>query len=223
MNAVSVIIPALNAARHLSACLDAFGATQSLIVVDGGSKDGTAAIARRHGATVVTHTPPGRGPQLIAGAAAAATEWLLFLHADTVLDRGWRAEVDRFIADPANRERAAVFQFALDDYSRPAQRLQKMVRWRSRVLALPYGDQGLLIHRSFYDALGGYRPVAVMEDVDIIRRIGRRRLVMLETRAVTSADRWRREGWIRRSSRNLGCLALYYLGLPPRQIRKLYG
>lgn len=222
MTGLTVIIPTLDAARHLSGCLDAFGATEAIIVADGGSSDATAEIAARHGATFAP-CPCGRGPQLIAGAAIASTEWLLFVHADTVLDPGWRTEVATFTANPANRERAAVFVFALDDASKPARRLQAMVRWRSRALALPYGDQGILIHRELYDSLGGYRPWAMMEDVDMIRRIGRRRLAQLNTRAVTSADRWRREGWTRRSARNIGCLALYYLGLPPRHIQKLYG
>jgi hypothetical protein len=91
------------------------------------------------------------------------------------------------------------------------------------VLALPYGDQGLLIHRSLYDRVGGYRPLPLMEDVDMVRRLGRRRVTVLDASAITSARRWRQDGWLRRSARNLLCLALFYAGVPAERIARLYG
>ena len=102
-------------------------------------------------------------------------------------------------------------------------RLERLVAWRCRALALPYGDQGLLISRALYEAAGGFRPLPLMEDVDLVRRLGRRRLAALPVRAVTSAERWRREGWRRRSARNLACLSLWFLGVPPGAIKRLYG
>ena len=221
--AISVIIPTLNAAVHLGRCMAALDGITDVIVADGGSTDGTVEIATRLGAACLHSTQTGRGPQLIAGAGLARRDWLLFLHADTVLDPGWQAEAGAFMADPANAFRAAAFTFALDDPSRAARWLEAGVRLRSRWLGFPYGDQGLLIHRRFYDALSGYKPIVIMEDVDIIRRIGRARLTVLPTRAVTSAVRWQREGYLARSSRNLACLALYYAGLPPHRIKRLYG
>jgi hypothetical protein len=119
--------------------------------------------------------------------------------------------------------RAGYFRFALDDPSPVARRLERMVAWRCRALALPYGDQGLLIPRALYRAVGGFRPIPIMEDVDLVRRLGRRRLVALPAEALTSAERWRRDGWTWRSARNLVCLALWFLGVPPRLIRRLYG
>ena len=95
--------------------------------------------------------------------------------------------------------------------------------WRCRLLALPYGDQGLLIPRGLYEALGGFRPLPLMEDVDLVRRIGRRRLALLPVAAVTSAARYRRAGYGPRVLRNLACLSLYGLGVPPRVIARLYG
>ena len=97
-----------------------------------------------------------------------------------------------------------------------------MVHWRVRNLGLPYGDQGLLINRRFYEAIGGYKPMPLMEDVDIIRRIGRARFEELDADAITSADRWRREGWTRRSAKNVICLGLYYAGLPASWIARIY-
>ena len=118
---------------------------------------------------------------------------------------------------------AAVFRFVLDDEDARARRVERLTRWRARVLGLPYGDQGLLISRRFYEGLGGYRPIPLMEDVDLARRIGRRRLEVLEADAVTSSERYRRDGWIVRPLRNLTILALYFLGLPPRLLVRLYG
>ncbi|HKO09623.1 MAG TPA: TIGR04283 family arsenosugar biosynthesis glycosyltransferase [Alphaproteobacteria bacterium] len=224
---LSIVIPALNAADTIVSVLaslaeaSADGLDPEHIVVDGGSEDASAALACEYGARVLS-TAPSRGGQLAAGAAAARGEWLLFLHADTRLEPGWATAVRSFIAEAGNRERAAVFRFTLDDDSRAARRLERLVAWRTRVLALPYGDQGLLIAKPLYERLGGFHPLPLMEDVDLVRRIGRRRLALLEARAITSSARYRREGWRRRSARNLACLALYCLGLPPRLIHRLY-
>ncbi|WP_036261750.1 TIGR04283 family arsenosugar biosynthesis glycosyltransferase [Methylocapsa aurea] len=219
---LSVIIPTLNAAGSLPGTLARLDGVDEVIVVDGGSADGTVELASRLGARAMA-APRGRGRQLMAGAEAALGDWLLLLHADTRLDPGWRAAVETFRVDPANRSKAAVFLFALDDPSTEARRLERLVAWRVRWMGLPYGDQGLLISRDFYRSLGGFRPLPLMEDVDLVRRIGRRRLVILPVAARTSAARWRRDGWIRRSLRNLVCLALYFLGAPPRLIQRLYG
>jgi GT2 family glycosyltransferase len=161
--------------------------------------------------------------QLAAGAAAASADWLLFLHADTRLQPGWAEAVRRFTADPANRQKAACFRFRLDDPSPQARRVERLVAWRCRRLGLPYGDQGLLIHRTYYDELGGFKPVPLMEDVDLVRRIGRRNIVMLAADALTSAARYRRDGYWLRPVRNLCLLSLYFLGVPPRWLARLYG
>src|SRR6185437_3737014 len=94
--------------------------------------------------------------------------------------------------------------------------LERLVAWRCRVLGLPYGDQGLLIHRNLLEAVGGIKPLPLMEDVDIVRRLGRRRLTGLDATATTSTEKWDRDGWVRRSARNLACLLLWFLGAPPR-------
>lgn len=224
---LSVVIPTLNAGASLAACLGALstaengGLPSEIIVVDGGSTDDTVAVATAAGARQIA-APAGRGRQLAEGGRAATGDWLLFLHADTQLAAGWGRAAAVFMTAPANAERAAVFRFALRDDDSAARRLERMVAWRCRVLALPYGDQGLLIGRHFYQRLGGFKPLPLMEDVDIVRRIGRRRLTMLEATALTSAARYR-HGYLRRSARNLTCLSLYFLGVPPAAIARIYG
>ncbi|MGB0631147.1 MAG: TIGR04283 family arsenosugar biosynthesis glycosyltransferase [Alphaproteobacteria bacterium] len=221
-SSLSVIIPAFNAAKTLPATLASIrGCADEVVVVDGGSADDTVDIARVAGANVV-RSEKGRGPQLQTGGVAATGDWLLFLHADTRLADGWRDAVNDFMTDTAKGDRAAVFAFALDDPLPQARRMERLVNWRSRVLGLPYGDQGLLISRTFYETLGGFNPIPLMEDVDIVRRIGRKNLTVLDAAAVTSADRYRRGGWWARPVRNILCLSLYFLGVPPRVLEKIY-
>ena len=131
------------------------------------------------------------------------------MHADTRLTPDWQAKAAAHMRD--NPHKAAYFHFILDSADARARRLEAMVRWRCRVLALPYGDQGLLIHRDTLRHAGGIRPLPLMEDVDLIRRLGCSQLVGLTAAAVTSAAKWESDGWYRRSCRNLLCLSLWFL------------
>ena len=220
---LSIVIPTLNAARTLEATLAAVtGMATEIIVVDGGSADDTQAIAAARRAQWVEQTD-GRGAQLAAGARIAHGEWLLFLHADTVPAPGWEGEAEAYMKEPANRDGAAVFRFRLDDTGAEARRLERMVAWRGRVLGLPYGDQGLLMSRRLYGAVGGFQNLPLMEDVDMARRLGRDRLSVLDVNAVTSAARYRGNGYLLRPMRNLTCLGLYLLGLPMTWIKRVYG
>ena len=225
---ISVVIPTLDAAPRLAATLTALvpaavdGLVREVIVSDGGSRDATLEIADAAGATVVKGEA-GRGAQLERGAEVARCPWLLFLHADTVLEPGWTDEVYRFIEHSSTSEpRAAAFRLAFGDDGIAPRLVEAGVRMRCRVFKLPYGDQGLLIPRVLYDAVGGFSPLPIMEDVDIIRRIGRRRVALLRTRAVTSAERYRRIGYVHRVLRNWACLTLWTFGVSPARIQRLY-
>jgi rSAM/selenodomain-associated transferase 2 len=228
---ISVVIPTLNAGQTLGPTLAALvsavveGVVQEAIIADGGSSDETLAIADAAGARVVK-AARGRGSQLAAGAAAAKGDWLLFLHADTLLEAGWEIEAEKFMKEVASGRRpqaAAAFRFALDDRGAKPRLLERLVGLRCLLLALPYGDQGLLISRLLYARLGGFRPMPLMEDVDFVRRLQRRERVILRSRAVTSAARYRHDGYLLRPLRNLLCLGLYYLRVPPRVLIRLYG
>ena len=219
---ISVVIPTLNAEAGLAGAVASVrDGAREIIVADGGSTDGTLAVAQAEGVRIVA-AEKGRGQQLRAGGATATGDWILFLHADTHLPASWHAAADAFAGDAANRFRAAVFTFALDDASPQARRMERLVGWRTRRLGLAYGDQGLLISRVFYDRLGGFRDMPLMEDVDIVRRIGKANLSVLDTKAVTSADRYRRGGWWGRPMRNLFCLSLHFLGVSPDFLARIY-
>jgi rSAM/selenodomain-associated transferase 2 len=216
LGSISVIIPALNAAPTLARTIASAAGAGEIIVVDGGSEDETAAVARAAGAKLVK-AQRGRGTQLRAGAEAANGEWLLFLHADTRLSRNWTVAVTSHMARSRG---AACFRFRLDSESWQARLVERGVALRVKLFGLPYGDQGLFLSRSLYEEAGGYRPLPLMEDVDLVHRLGPVRLLAAE--AVTSAEKWRRDGWFRRSARNLACLALYKAGRSPEQIARFY-
>lgn len=215
---LTVVIPTLNALQALPATLAAIG-RHPVVVVDGGSDDSTVVVAHAAGARAIT-APRGRGGQLAAGISAVETPWVLLLHADTRLASGWRDVVAEHMRQ--SPDRAGYFRFAVDSADPRARRLERWVAWRCRVLALPYGDQGLLISRALLDEVGGMRPLPLMEDVDLARRLGHRRLTALECSATTSAARWERDGWLPRSAKNLLCLAMYRAGVPISFIHRLY-
>jgi glycosyltransferase involved in cell wall biosynthesis len=190
---ISVVIPTLNHERALARCFDALipaavrGVVRDVIVADGGSSDGTLGIADAAGAHIVA-AGKLRGEQLHVGAGMARAEWLLFLHPETQLEPGWDQEVESFLAqEMPERPRAACFRFALDGFGGEARRDEAKANLRTWLLGLPYGDQGLLIPRRLYRQLGGYRALSRLEDVDLVRRIGRRRLIALRSRAVNLA------------------------------------
>ena len=217
---LSVAVPTFDSAPTLARCLDRVSEADELIVVDGGSSDATAAIAEAAGARLV-EAPKGRGSQLRAGAEAARGDWLLFLHADTMLGSGWRAAVRAHVT--GHPLQAACFRLRLDAAAWQARLVERGVALRVAIFGLPYGDQALLVPRSLYERVGGYSPLPLMEDVDLVRRIGRRRVRVLPEAAVTSAERWRRDGWLRRSARNLACLALFCSGMSAERVARLYG
>jgi rSAM/selenodomain-associated transferase 2 len=228
---LTIVIPTLDAERVLGATLGALvagavaGLVKQVIVVDGGSADETVAIAQGAGCEVI-RTRKSRGHQLARGGAAARAGWMLFLHADTVLEPGWDAEVRRFIETAehcGDTDRAAAFAFRLDARGARARLLEHGVWLRCALFALPYGDQGLVISRRLYERIGGYKDVPLMEDVDLVRSIGRRRLHFLRAAAVTSAERYVKEGFVLRAARNLVFLGLYYLHVPSRLLARFYG
>ncbi|WP_135075316.1 TIGR04283 family arsenosugar biosynthesis glycosyltransferase [Terasakiella sp. SH-1] len=222
---LSIVIPTYNSAADLPETVQSLVPppyVREIIIVDGGSEDQTCSIAQQC-ADQLIRGERGRGQQMKAGAQVARGDWLLFLHSDTRLPEGWGAAVSTFMAMDREKAQAAYFTFALDDEQVQARRLEKIVSWRCRFLGLPYGDQGLLISRTLYEQVGGFHDLPLMEDVDMVRRIGKSRLRQLPVKALTSARKYQKRGYMIRSLRNVACLSLYFLGLSPARIAKLYG
>ncbi|BCW90176.1 hypothetical protein sos41_33440 [Alphaproteobacteria bacterium SO-S41] len=220
---ISVVIPTQNAesglVRTLSSLLEAAmrGLVRDVVIADGGSTDLTLTIAEDAGCTIVK-ADAARGGLLDAGARAAKGPWLLFLRADTALEPGWDGEAYNFVRQ-GDEARAATFRFALDDKRWAARRTEFATRLRNKVLALPYGDQGLLIAKSQYERLGGYKDLPVLDDVDFVTRLkrdaGRSGLARLTSRAIKASARYRPEV-------SLPLLALVTLGVSPERLARRY-
>ncbi|MCF6232831.1 MAG: TIGR04283 family arsenosugar biosynthesis glycosyltransferase [Rhodobacteraceae bacterium] len=222
---ISIIIPTLNGADTLAHCLEALieglgaGLIRELIVSDGGSVDATREIADAAGANVLSGAV-SRGAQLRRGAAAAQGEWLLFLHADTVLGAGWAKVVAAHIDDLRN---PAWFRLEFDARGFAPWFVAGWANSRAKLFGLPYGDQGLLVSRANYDAVGGYPDQPLMEDVALVRALGAQgELTGLRVVARTSAARYVHEGWVRRGGRNLWTLARYFAGAEPEALAAQY-
>ena len=222
---ISVVIPTLNPGPRFGEALAALvpgaaeGVVKEVVVADAGSTDRTLELAEEAGCRVVT-AEKSRGGQMIAAAAAAKGDWLLFLHADTVLSPGWERAVERHIASRPTK--AGYFRLRFDDPSATARIWERFVGLRCRLFSLPYGDQGLLLSRAHYDAVGGFPDWPLMEDVELIRRIGRRRLAPVDAVAETDAEKFRRDGWMRRSLRNTAFLIAWMFGEDPRELARRY-
>ncbi len=222
---LSVIIPTLNATDTIGPVLAALteglseGLIRELIISDGASDDAIDLVAEAAGAILLTGDP-GRGQQLRRAAQGAKGRWLLFLHADTVLAPGWCDAVKHHLHDHGGR--AGYFSLRFDARGPVPWLVAGWANLRSRQFGLPYGDQGLLIPASLYHQIGGYPAIPLMEDVALVRRL-RGCLRPLGHIAVTSAIRYRRDGWLRRGWRNLSTLAMYLTGTPPERLARRYG
>lgn len=222
---LSIVVPTLNAEKHLPNCLASLfpglesALIRELVVVDGNSTDRTVEIADAAGGIIVECTP-NRSKQLIAGSNKATGNWILFLHADSALSQNWEEEVlchmQKF------PERAATFSLAYQSEAWQSKFLAFCANLRTRMFGLPYGDQGLLISRQHLDEIGGYAELPLMEDVVIAKAIGKKRLSILNSKAVTSAEKYLQEGWWRRIARNIWLISRFQLGASPDKLAKYY-
>ena len=219
---ISIIIPTLNEAEGIEATLREAerGSNLEIIVADGQSKDGTEQIARSRGIIVLT-TPTGRASQMNAGAALATGDVLLFLHADTRLPPGFDALIRQALAQPGRV--GGAFELSIDAPSPGLRRIERLANWRSRRLQLPYGDQGIFMRADVFWGLGGFPDRAIMEDFEMVRRLGRRgKIAIIPRPVVTSARRWLALGIWRTTLINQLSIAAYYLGVPSSRIACWY-
>ena len=219
---VSVIVPVLNEAKVIEPLLKhllALEGEHEVIVVDGGSDDGTAAVASRY--VRVISSERGRARQMNAGAREAKGESLLFLHADCRLPPGAIPAIEAALADPACV--GGCFRLSLDEDGLIYRLISWLTSLRMRLTGRMTGDEGIFVRRESFERLGGFRDIPLMEDWEFgprLRSLGQVRQLPLPITA--SARRWKKWGlwrtfWLMRRLR-----FLYMLGVPPQELRKLY-
>jgi len=235
---IAVVIPVLDEAERVSGAIASVAPWEQpglrtssadpgvssgpeILVVDGGSRDSSAAYARRAGARVV-EADRGRARQLEAGWRASAGEVIVFLHADTRLERGWREAVSEAMADP--RVAGGAFRLRFDAPGLAFRLVEFIVRLRVRLFALPYGDQAIFVRRSILETTGGVPMAEVMEDLDLVRAMKRHgRVAALKCRATTSARRYQERGLWGTLFRNAVALAAWRLGADRAWIARWVG
>jgi rSAM/selenodomain-associated transferase 2 len=217
---ISIIIPTLNEEGEVSCWNALTPCVGEVIVVDGGSRDGTVSLARSQGFRVEV-CPPGRGAQMNHGARVAGGRVLLFLHADTRLPTDFAGALLHCLNDPAPL--AGAFRLAIDQAGPGLKFIERCANLRSRLFQLPYGDQGLFLRRDDFLQLGGFPETPIMEDFLFVRKARKQgRITILPQAVVTSARRWRRLGILRATLINQLVILGFYAGVPLPKLSALY-
>ena len=194
MSKISIIIPTINEASNLPLLLSDLSSIQKegeIIIVDSGSEDKTIDVANIYGAKVFISEERNRGLQLDIGAKNSKGEWLIFLHADTRLTHDWFKKINSFLK--GNKNSIYYFEFKINHKKIIYRVLEILVNFRSKFFKQPYGDQGLIIHRTTYFKNNGFRKIPLMEDVDFLRRLNKKKdLKQLNLPIFISSRKWER-------------------------------
>ncbi len=194
MSKISIIIPTINEANNLPLLLSDLSSIQKegeIIIVDCGSEDKTIDIANIYGAKVFISKERNRGLQLDIGAKNSKGEWLIFLHADTRLTYDWFKKINSFLKE--NKNSIYYFEFKINNKKVIYRVLEILVNFRSKFFKQPYGDQGLIIHRTTYFKNNGFRNIPLMEDVDFLRRLNQKKVLkQLNLPIFISSRKWER-------------------------------
>ena len=218
---VSVIIPTFNESSTIQTIVSGiFNDVLEVIVADGGSRDTTVELAHQAGASVLT-VPHGRAAQLNASALRAQGDVLLFLHADTLLPKPFYRDIIDTVKCP--HVAAGAFGLGIDSDRIGIRFVEKLANLRSRLLKLPYGDQGLFMKKNTFLRSGGFSNMPIMEDYELVHRLRRRgRIVTLDKQVLTSARRWLQLGILRTTLINQLMIAGYTLGISPERLAGFY-
>ena len=204
MSKISIIIPTINEASNLPLLLSDLSSIQKegeIIIVDSGSKDKTIDVANIYGAKVFISKEKNRGLQLDIGAKNSKGEWLIFLHADTRLTHDWFKKINSFLN--GNKNSIYYFEFKINHKKIIYRVLEILVNFRSKFFKQPYGDQGLIIHRTTYFKNNGFRKIPLMEDVDFLRRLNNKKdLKQLNSPIFISSRKWERTNIFLQAIRN---------------------
>lgn len=223
---LSIIIPVLNEAKNIQDTLaliqnNTNSSEIEIIVVDGGSTDQTVSIAKKLEVIVVEPPTKGRAQQMNAGAAVATGDILLFLHADTKLPHNYDQLIINTLTQP--KVIAGAFELAIDSPRASLRFIEVMVKLRSHLFSLPYGDQALFMKRSTFKQVGGFPDLAIMEDFAFVKQLKRQGKIAIAPAVVTtSSRRWDKLGVWRTTLINQLMIIGYYLGVSPEKLRKFY-
>jgi rSAM/selenodomain-associated transferase 2 len=219
---LSIIIPTLNEALDLPLTLARIPQDPSIevLVVDGGSLDGTLESAASWGAKVISSSR-GRARQMNTGAGEAKGQTLLFLHADTLLPEGFKNHIDQVLFRKENV--AGAFPLTFEPLLPGLKYIEKLANWRARALQLPYGDQALFLRANLFRALGGFKDIPIMEDVELIGRLKREgRIGIAQAAVITSSRRWKDQGVWRTTLRNQVALGAFRAGISLDRLARWY-
>ncbi len=219
---ISIIIPVLNEANTIARVISTARNAENveIIVADGGSSDGTVEIAQNQ-ADIAISTTPGRARQMNAGAAASTGDILLFLHADTLLPRGYDSGVRQALAKPSSA--AGAFELKIDGRRLCLRLVETGVNWRSNFLQMPYGDQAIFLSSATFDKIGGFPDLPLMEDFEFVRQLKKQgRIEIVPQSVLTSARRWQQVGVLKTTAINQIVIIAYFLGVSPDRLAFWY-
>ena len=222
----SIIVPVLNEQEQINSFIDKIknqdrDGNSEIIIVDGDS-DGRTINAVRDTGIICLTSPKGRGQQMNAGAASASGEILIFLHADTTLPENALEKISRALQDTDYV--GGAFDLEIDSDRLFLRYISIRASLRSRWNRIPYGDQAIFLRKKYFDQIGGFKEIPLMEDVDLMQRIKKdgKKIIILPDKVTTSARRWESDGALYTTLRNQILLVLFYLGVSPHKLAKYY-
>ena len=222
MSSVSIIIPVLNEVGTIAKIISTAqtGKNVEIIIVDGGSNDGTIEVVKSLDVKLI-YSLPGRSVQMNFGAKLATGNILLFLHGDTFLPLNFDELLREIIAKP--NIIAGAFELGIRGRKRSLRIVEIMVNWRSRYLQMPYGDQGIFLSAKVFEEVGGFPEIPIMEDFELIRKLKKRGQIAISSKPVlTSGRRWQQLGIFKTTLINQLVIIAYFLGVSPKRLGEWY-